>query len=78
MPTYSFPEFKVTITDPSLDIMMNTIADKALDKTISVDVILTTSSAQFGVRLEDMPYADTWDDSDVSEMVNTKLEQYIV
>ena len=27
-----------------------------------VDVVLTTSSAQFGVRLEDMPYADTWDD----------------
>lgn len=78
MPTYSFPQFSVTITDPSVDILMNTILDKALDKTLSIDIVLTTNSAQFGVRMEDMPYADTWDDSDVPTMVNTKLEQYIV
>ena len=78
MPTYSFPQFSVTITDPTIDIMMNTIADKAVDKLLSVDVVLTATTAQFGVKLEDMPYTDTWDDSDIPTMVNTKLEQYIV
>ena len=78
MPTYSFPQFSVTITDPTVDIMMNTIADKALDKLLSVDVVLTTTSAQFGVKLENMPYDPTWDDADVPTMVNTKLQEYIV
>ena len=78
MPTYNFPEFSVTITDPSVDIMMNTIADKAIDKTLSVDIVLTTNTAQFGVRLTDMPYDVTWDDADISGMVNNKLQEYIV
>lgn len=78
MPTYSFPQFSVTIKDPEVDILMNTIGDKAVDKLLSVDIVLTTTTAQFGVRMEDMPYDPTWDDSDVSGMVNTKLQEYIV
>jgi hypothetical protein len=78
MPTYSFPQFSVTITDPEIDILMNTIGDKAINQLLSVDILLTTTTAQFGVRMEDMPYNPTWDDSDVSTMVNTKLQEYIV
>lgn len=78
MPTYSFPQFSVTIKDPEVDILMNTIGDKAVDKLLSIDVVLTTTTAQFGVRLEDMPYDPTWDDSDIPTMVNDKLQQYIV
>jgi hypothetical protein len=74
--TYKFPQFQVEITDPAISINLNTISDKALDKLLGVDVLLTTASAQFGVRAEDMPYTDTWDDADVPDMVNIWLAQY--
>jgi hypothetical protein len=76
--TYKFPQFQVEITDPAIIINLNTISDKALDKLLGVDVLLTTASAQFGVRAEDMPYTDTWDDSDIPDMVNIWLAQYAV
>jgi len=74
--TYKFPQFQVEITDPAISINLNTISDKAIDKLLGVDVLLTTASAQFGVRAEDMPYTDTWDDADVPDMVNIWLAQY--
>jgi len=76
--TYKFPQFQVEITDPAISINLNTIGDKALDKTLSVYVLLTTASAEFGVRAEDMPYTDTWDDADIPNMVNIWLAQYAV
>jgi hypothetical protein len=76
--TYKFEQFQVEITDPAIDINLNTIGDKALDKLLSVDVVLTTETAQFGVRAEDMPYTETWDDSDIPDMVNIWLTQYAV
>jgi hypothetical protein len=75
---YSFPQFNVEIIDPSISINLNTISDKAIDKLLSVDLILTTISAQFGVRAEDMPYNVTWEDSDIPGMVNIWLQQYEV
>ncbi len=30
--TYKFPQFQVEITDPAININLNTISDKALDK----------------------------------------------
>jgi hypothetical protein len=76
--TYKFPQFQVEITDPAISINLNTISDKAIDKLLSVDVLLTTASAQFGVRAEDMPYTDTWDDDDIPAMVNIWLNQFVV
>ena len=76
--TYSFPQFNVQIVNPTININLNTISDKALDKLLSIDVLLTTASAQFGVRAEDMPYTDTWDDADIPDMVNIWLAQYEV
>ena len=76
--TYKFPQFQVEITDPSISINLNTISDKAIDKLLGVDVLLTTASASFGVRAEDMPYVDTWDDADVPNLVNQWLTQFIV
>jgi hypothetical protein len=76
--TYKFPQFQVEITDPAISINLNTISDKAIDKLLGVDVLLTTASAQFGVRAEDMPYTDTWDDADIPDMVNIWLIQYAV
>lgn len=76
MATYIFPQFKVSITNPQIEIDMNSISDKAVDKLLSVDVILTTDTASFGVRAEDMPYAVTWEDSEVPSMVDTWLTQF--
>jgi hypothetical protein len=41
-------------------------------------VVLTTDKASFGVRAEDMPYTDTWDDADIPAMVSIWLAQYEV
>jgi hypothetical protein len=78
MATYKFEQFNVQIANPVVSIDMNTIGDKAIDKLLSVNITLTTQDAEFGVRLEDMPYEATWDDSDISDIVNTKLQEYIV
>jgi hypothetical protein len=75
---YKFPQFNVEIVDPTITIDLNTIQDKAIDKLLSVDVLLSTDTAQFGVRSEDMPYVDTWDDDDIPGMVNNWLVQYEV
>jgi hypothetical protein len=76
--TYKFPQFQVEITDPAISINLNTISDKAIDKLLGVDILLTTASAQFGVRAEKMPYVDTWDDADVPDMVNIWLAEFAV
>lgn len=76
--TYKFPQFNVEIENPTTEINLNTIGDKALSKQLSVDVLLTTDSASFGVRAEDMPYSDTWDDEDIPVMVAEWLTQFEV
>ena len=78
MATYKFPQFNVEISDPVVSIDMNTIGDKALDRLLSVDIVLTVPGAMFGVRMEDMSYTDTWDDSDIPSMVNIALEAFEV
>lgn len=78
MATYKFPQFNVEIQNPTTSIDMNTIGDKAVDKLLSVDIILSTESSSFGVRAEDMSYVDTWEDSDVINMVNDWLIQFEV
>ena len=78
MATYKFPQFNVEITTESVEIDMNTIGDKAVDKLLSVDIVLFTDTASFGVRAEDMPYDPTWNDADVPNMVNQWLTQFIV
>lgn len=76
MKTYIFPQFKTEITDPQIEVNLNTIGDKALDKLLSVDVVLVTSTAAFGVRAEDMPYIGTWEDAEVPALVNEWLKQF--
>lgn len=74
--TYKFEQFKIEIVNPTIQINLNSISDKAIDKLLGVDVLLTTDSAEFGVRAEDMPYTDSWDDADVPGMVNNWLIQF--
>lgn len=74
--TYKFPQFKVEISNPTISVNLNTIQDKAIDQLLSVDVLLTTDSATFGVNANDMPYSDTWEDSEVEGMVVKWLKQF--
>jgi hypothetical protein len=74
--TYLFPQFKIEIVNPIIEVNLNTIQDKAIDQLLSVDVVLTTDSATFGVTASDMPYTDTWEDNDVEGMVFIWLKQF--
>lgn len=76
--TYKFPQFQVEIIDPLVVVNLNTIQDKAIDKFLSVDITLSTTTATFGITAIDMPYTDTWDDADVEVMVQTWLIQFEV
>lgn len=76
--TYKFPQFNVEISNPTIFVNLNTIQDKAIDQLLSVDVVLTTDTAEFGVTATDMPYSITWEDSEVEGMVNNWLIQFEV
>lgn len=76
--TYKFEQFNVQIVSPTISINLNTISDKAIDKLLGVDVLLTTDTAEFGIRAEDMAYVDTWDDADIPAMVNAWLAQFAI
>ena len=71
-----FEQFNVEIINPIISVNLNTIQDKAIDQLLSVDVLLTTDSATFGVTADDMPYTDTWEDSEVEGMVAKWLKQF--
>jgi hypothetical protein len=74
--TYKFPQFKVEISNPTISIDLDTIQDKAISKLLSVSVTLATDSATFGVTAEDMPYSETWEDSEIEGMVLNWLTQF--
>jgi len=76
--TYKFPQFNVEITTDIMEVNLNTILDKAVDKLLSVDIKLIANDATFGLRAEDMPYVDTWEDTDVPNMVNNWLNQFAI
>lgn len=76
--TYKFEQFKIEIVDPTIDVNLNTIQDKAIYQLLSVDILLTTDTAKFGVNANDMPYTDTWEDSEVEGMVVNWLKQFEV
>jgi len=76
--TYKFPQFNVEIENPKIYVNLNSIQDKAIDQLLSVDVLLTTDTAKFGVTAEDMPYINTWEDEEVEGMVLNWLKQFEV
>ena len=50
--TYRFEQFNLDIVNPVVDANEDTISIQPTSNTIAVDVTLTTDSATFGVRLE--------------------------
>ena len=78
MAIYKFEQFKVEIVNPTITIDLNTIQDKAIAKLLSVDILLSTDSATFGVTANDMPYEYSWDDDDIPTMVDKWIKQFEV
>lgn len=76
MKKYKFEEFKVEVENPTVEIDLNSIQDKAIDKLLSVDVLLISNGVRFGVTAGNMPYTDTWKDNDIAEMVNLWLDGF--
>ena len=76
MATYKFNQFKVEITNPTTEVKL--VNDNIIDKVCSVEILLTTDSAKFGVQLDGFTYADTWEDADVLNWVTEELKKYEV
>ena len=58
MKTYRFPQFNVEIVNPTIQIQQ--VNDALTSKTCSVDILLTTDSAKFGVILQGFAYVYIW------------------
>ena len=76
MATYKFEQFNVEITNPTTKIKL--VNDNIIDKVCSVEILLTTDTAKFGVQLDGFTYADTWEDADVLNWVTEELKKYEV
>jgi hypothetical protein len=77
MATYKFPQFNVTITDPTVEVV--NVTDNIGQKTCSASVLLTTDTAEFGVQFYGFTYVDSWEDSDIVDWVNkVEMPKYLV
>jgi len=75
MATYKFEQFNVEIVNPTVEVVNVTDAINA--KTCSVDVVLTTDTATFGINLQGFTYAETWTDEEIILWVNdVELPKY--
>jgi hypothetical protein len=75
MATYKFEQFNVEIVNPTIEVV--NVADAINAKTCSVDVVLTTDTATFGVNLQGFTYAETWTDEEIILWVNdVELPKY--
>ena len=72
--TYKFEQFNVEIIDPTIEVQA--VNDNIKDKTCSVNLLLTTDSAKFGVTLNGFTYSETWEDEDIYEWVSNELKNY--
>ena len=76
MAKYKFNQFKVEITNPTTEVKL--VNDNIIDKVCSVEILLTTDTAKFGVQLNGFTYANTWEDADVLNWVTEELKKYEV
>lgn len=77
MATYKFEQFNVEIVNPTVDV--TNVNDSINQKACSVDVLLTTDSANFGVTFSGFTYVDTWTDQEIIDwVINVELPKYEV
>ena len=73
---YKFEQFKVEIENPTVTV--KSVNDNLQANTCSVEVLLNTDSAEFGIGLHGFTYTTSWEDADIQAWVNTELQKYIV
>tara|TARA_R110000868_G_scaffold35931_2_gene128131 strand:+ start:216 stop:443 length:228 start_codon:yes stop_codon:yes gene_type:complete len=74
--TYKFEQFNVEIVDPAIQVI--TILDTIALRTCSVEVLLTTDTANFGISLSGFTYVTDWNDEEVELWTLTELSKYAV
>jgi hypothetical protein len=74
--TYKFPQFNVEIVNPRIKVLV--IHDTIAKRTCSVDVLLTTETANFGINLDGFTYITDWNDEEVELWTLTELSKYEV
>jgi len=74
--TYKFPQFNVTITDPTIEVL--NVNDSINTETCSVNVLLTVDLAQFSLTLDGFTYLSDWSDDEVRIWTFVELEKYAV
>lgn len=78
--TYRFEQFNIDIINPAVEANEDSIAIQPTLNTISVDVTLTTESATFGVRLEEIQVTNlTYEGKEnLLLRVNERLQDFII
>ena len=77
MATYKFPQFNVTITNPVVTVTI--VTDDIINRVCTANVLLTTSSAIFGIDFYGYNYTQDWSDQDIIDWVNNvELPKYEV
>jgi hypothetical protein len=74
--TYKFIQFNVDITDPQISVVQ--VLDNISAKECSVEVLLQTEAANFGVTLSGFTYTADWTDEEVQIWTLTELQKYAV
>jgi hypothetical protein len=80
MATYRFDQFNIDIVNPTVDANEDSISLQPTLNTISVDVTLTTDSATFGVRLEEIQVINLNYEGKENLLVrvNERLQDFII
>jgi hypothetical protein len=73
---YKFDQFNVEITDPEVSVV--NVLDNIAAKQCSVEVLLATPDANFGVTLSGFTYTNDWTDEEVEIWTITELQKYAV
>lgn len=73
---YKFPQFNVKIINPTITVRK--VNDDIVHKNCTVDILLETSLANFGVTLYGFEYNDTWEDADITAWVDNKIKDFEV
>jgi hypothetical protein len=74
--TYKFEQFNVEITDPSISVIH--VIDNIAAKQCSVEVLLATTDAKFGVTLSGFTYTNDWSDEEVKIWTMVELQKYAI
>lgn len=77
MATYKFEQFNVEIVNPTVTV--TTVTDDIINKNCIANVLLKTSSANFGINFDGYTYTEDWNDQDIIDWVNNvELPKYEV